>query len=77
VKAIINWPWLTNVTEIRSFLDLDGYYCKFAKDFSMITSILTNLLRKTTSFEWTEKCEKGFLRVEMMFGYYSNRNLTS
>jgi len=30
------------------------------KDFSKITSALTALLKKTTKFEWTKKCEKIF-----------------
>ena len=30
------------------------------KDFSKITSPLTNLLKKTTKFEWSDKCEEAF-----------------
>ena len=30
------------------------------KDFSKITSPLTNLLKKATQFEWIEKCECAF-----------------
>lgn len=26
VEAIVNWPKLANITEIRSFLGLAGYY---------------------------------------------------
>jgi len=60
VKAIIEWPRPTNVTEIRSFLGLAGYYRRFLKDFSKIASPLTNLLKKANKFEWTKKCEKAF-----------------
>jgi len=41
-------------------LDLTGYYYRFLQDFSKIASALTNLLKKTTKFEWTEKCERVF-----------------
>jgi len=60
VKAIMEWLRPTNVTEIRSFPDLVGYYPRFVKDFSKISSHLTNLLKKTNKFEWIEKCERAF-----------------
>ena len=60
LKVITERPRLTNVTEIRSFLGLVGYYQKFVKDFSKIASPPTNLLKKAIKFEWTEKCERHF-----------------
>jgi len=60
VKAITEWPRPTNVTEIRSFLGLAGYYRRFVKDFSKIASPLTNLLKKANKFKWTERCQKAF-----------------
>ena len=60
VKEITEWPRPTNVTEIRSFLGLAGYYRRFIKDFSKIASPLTNLLKKVNKFEWTERCQKAF-----------------
>ena len=46
VEAVAQWLRLTNVTEIRSFLGLAGYYRKFIKDFSKIAAPLTRLTRK-------------------------------
>jgi len=60
VKAIIDLPRPTNVTGIRSFLGLVGYYCRFVKDFSKITFALTKLMKKITKIEGTKKCEKAF-----------------
>ena len=37
-----------------------GYYCQFVQDFSKIAIPVTNLTRKVTKYEWTEKCEKAF-----------------
>ena len=33
VEAVSNWPRPTNVTEIRCFLGMAGYYRRFVKDF--------------------------------------------
>ena len=46
VEAVSNWPRPTNVTEIRSFLGMAGYYRRFVKDFSRISALLTRLIRK-------------------------------
>jgi len=34
-------PRATNITEVRSFLGMAGYYCKYVKDFSQIALPLT------------------------------------
>jgi len=60
VKAITEWSRPTNITQIRSFMGLPGYYGRFIKDFSNIASPLTNLLKKVNKFGWTENCEKAF-----------------
>ena len=60
IEAIVNWPRPTNVTEVRSFMGLAGYYRRFVKDFSRIAIPLTQLTRKNVPFEWNEKREKSF-----------------
>ncbi|KAG8499245.1 hypothetical protein CXB51_005776 [Gossypium anomalum] len=53
-----------NVTEVRSFLGLAGYYRRFVKGFSMIATPMTKLLQKDVKFEWSEKCQKSFDRLK-------------
>ncbi|KAG8499025.1 hypothetical protein CXB51_005407 [Gossypium anomalum] len=60
ISAILDWKPPRNVTEVRSFLGLVGYYRRFVKGFSMIATPLTKLLQKDVKFEWSEKCQKRF-----------------
>ena len=60
IEAVVNWKPPRNVTEVRSFLGLAGYYRRFVRGFSVIASPLTKLLRKEIKFEWTEKCHNSF-----------------
>ena len=64
IKAIVNWKPPRNVTEVRSFLGLAGYYRRFVQGFSVIASSLTRLLRKGVKFEWDDKCQSSFERLK-------------
>ena len=60
IEVVVNWKPPRNVTELRSFLGLAGYYRRFVRGFSVIPSPLTKLLRKGIKFEWTDKCHNSF-----------------
>jgi hypothetical protein len=47
IKAVKEWEQPHNVSKIRSFLGLAGYYCRFIENFSKIAHPMTNLLKKT------------------------------
>ena len=64
IEAIVNWPTPTNVSEVRSFLGLAGYYKKFVKDFSRIAVPLTQLTKKGTAYEWTDDRESAFQELK-------------
>ena len=50
VEAMVSWKQPQNVTEVRSFLGLVGYYRWFIKGFFAIASSLTKLFRKGVKF---------------------------
>jgi len=64
IEAVTKWKSPKNVSEIRSFLGLAGYYRRFVKDFSKIAKPLTSLMRKENRFNWDESCEKAFLTLK-------------
>lgn len=64
IKAVVNWERPTNVTEVRSFLGLAGYYRRFVEGFSKIATLLTRLTRKNAKFQWDDDCEKSFQELK-------------
>ncbi|KAG8491003.1 hypothetical protein CXB51_014135 [Gossypium anomalum] len=60
ILAILDWKPPRNITKVRSFLGLAGYYRWFVKGFSMIATLMTKLLQKDVKSEWSEKCQKSF-----------------
>ncbi|KAH9657944.1 Endonuclease [Citrus sinensis] len=64
IEAVVNWERPTNVTEVRSFLGLAGYYRRFVEGFSKIATPLTRLTRKNAKFQWDDDCEKSFQELQ-------------
>jgi hypothetical protein len=60
VKDILSWRAPQNVSDIRSFLGLAGYYRRFIEGFSKISKPMTELLVKGNTFEWTPRHETSF-----------------
>ena len=56
IEAVLKWEPPTNVSEIRSFLGLVGYYRRFVEGFSILAGPITKLLRKCVDFKWDEHC---------------------
>ncbi|WMV50916.1 hypothetical protein MTR67_044301, partial [Solanum verrucosum] len=62
--TIKSWPRPLSPTDIRSFLDLFGYYRRFFEGFSSIATPLTTLTQKKAKFLWSEACEKSFQELK-------------
>ena len=55
-----------NVTEVRSFLGLAGYYRRYVKNFATIAGPLHALTRKDAVFHWSSKCQDVFDRLKTL-----------
>jgi ribonuclease HI len=64
VESVTKWEQPLNVTDIRSFLGMAGYYRRFIENFSKIAKPMTELLKNNTKFEWSEACEKSFQELK-------------
>ena len=60
IEAVVNWNPPKNVSEVRSFLGLAGYYRKFVEGFSKIAAPLTKLTRKDVKYDWVDACQQSF-----------------
>lgn len=60
IRAIEQWPVPTSVKELRCFLGLAGYYCKFIRHFGLMAKPVTKLLKKDTLFIWTSVHQSAF-----------------
>jgi hypothetical protein len=60
VEAIHGWLIPKNLSQVRSFLGLVGFYRRFVKDFSTIAAPLDELTKKGVPFSWGTRQENAF-----------------
>ena len=70
IKSIKNMPPQKTANEVKQFLGLAGYYCKFVPRFADLSRPLTNLTRQSVKFQWTVKCQKSFDNLRELLTKY-------
>ncbi|KAE9312204.1 hypothetical protein PR003_g19823 [Phytophthora rubi] len=60
VRVINEWPTPSNVKELRQFLGLATYLCKFESNYAGKIRPLLQLLKKDASWVWTADYQQAF-----------------
>jgi hypothetical protein len=60
VEAVLRFPTLRSVTNVRSFLGLTGYYRKYVKGYSNVVGPLFELTKRDAAFVWDMGCEQAY-----------------
>jgi hypothetical protein len=66
VQEVLDWKSPKSVMQIRNFLRLTGYYCRFIPNFSKIAKPMTKLLEKEAKVKWSPQCEEVFLTLKKL-----------
>lgn len=60
VQAVKEWPVPKNITDVRAFLGLAGFYRRFVRDFARIALPLTQLTKGSLKWAWTPEAQSAF-----------------
>jgi hypothetical protein len=68
ISIIQKWPSPANVTQLRAFLGLTGYYRRFIKGYGILCRPLFNAVKKD-SFIWNADQEQAFLHLKKVMSH--------
>ena len=58
--VVRSWPQPRDIHQLRSFLGLTNFFRRFVQAYANLMGPLTNLLRKSVTFEWSPACQTAF-----------------
>lgn len=66
LQGIYNYVVPRNITETRRLLGMAGWYRRFIPDFASIVAPITDLLKKTVKFHWTDEAQAAFEKIKVV-----------
>jgi hypothetical protein len=60
VREVMEWVPQTSMSQVRSFLGLAGYYRRFILNFSKIAKPITELLKKSSKYIYSDASDEAF-----------------
>ena len=66
VRAIVEAPAPSDVSQLRSFLGMLNYYGRFIPDLATVLQPLNELLNKEKKWLWTSDCESAFQKAKAL-----------
>ena len=68
LTAVAEIPLPSNIKEVRTFLGLTGYYCRFIPNYATVAQPLTKLTSKEycNNFVWTDECTAAFDKLKQL-----------
>jgi len=60
IEVVLHFPTPKNVTSVKSFLGLTGYYRKYVRGYSKLAGPLFELTKKDIPFVWDVGCEQAY-----------------
>lgn len=64
ISAIINYPSPTSVKQVRQLMGMVSWYRRFIKNLAEITTPITELLKKSNKFIWTQEAEMALNKLK-------------
>ncbi|CEL54439.1 Retrotransposable element Tf2 155 kDa protein type 1 OS=Schizosaccharomyces pombe (strain 972 / ATCC 24843) GN=Tf2-1 PE=4 SV=1 [Rhizoctonia solani AG-1 IB] len=64
IQAVQEWPTPTTVKQVQSFLGFANFVRRFVANFSQIARPLHNLVKREVKWQWTDKEEDAFRKLQ-------------
>jgi hypothetical protein len=67
MRAIKEWPTQKSITEVRNFHGLASFYRRFVTNFSTLAAPLTEIVKKSVGFKWSNEQDRAFVKKSVGF----------